>query len=184
MVKGNEERTGNLKSVLANLKGIVGEQSHTITQLQSDLSDMQTFVNKSTLEIHGVPYGQIEDLCVLLINIVTKLELPVPHQSDFNELCRLLSKTGTDSPILVTFALCDVRGSRLRKLPKSDALSTVFFNEHLSTVCGELFWKARVRGKEMGYKFVWVVSGKIYAKKVESTDVVRVTNVQDLEKIR
>lgn len=190
MVKGNEERTGNLESELANVKGIVGEQSHTITQLQSDLSDMQTFVNKSTLEIYGVPYGQNEDLCLLLINIATKLELPVPQQSDFNELSRLPSKRGTAAPILVTFASCDVRErwmsyrSRLRKLPKSDALSSVFFNEHLTRVCRELFWKARVRGKDMGFKFVWVKSGKIYAKKAEGMDIVRVTNVQDLEKIR
>ncbi|CAN8003405.1 unnamed protein product [Ixodes pacificus] len=133
MVKSNEERTGNLESELANVKGIVGEQSHTITQLQSDRSDVQTFVNKSTLEIHGVPYVQNEDLCLLLINIATKFELPVHQQSNFNELCRLPSKRGTAAPILVTFASCDVRErwmscrSRLRKLPKSDVLSSVFF---------------------------------------------------------
>lgn len=190
MVKGNEERTGNLESELKKVKGIVGEQSHTITQLQSDLSDMQTFMNRSTLEIHGVPYRQNENLSLLLINIATKLELPVPQQNDVNEICRIPSKRGATAPILVTFASCDVRErwmsyrNRLRKLPKSDALSSVFFNEHLSRVIRELFWKARVRGKEMGYKFVWVKSEKIYAKKAENMDIVRVNNVQDLEKIR
>ncbi|CAN7950286.1 unnamed protein product, partial [Ixodes hexagonus] len=166
MVKGNEERTGNLESELASVKGIVGEQSYTITQLQSDLSDMQSFVNKLTLKIHGVPCGQNEDLFLLLNNTATTIALPVPQQSDLNELRRLPSKRGTAAPIPITFASCDVREkwmscrSRLRKLPKSDALSSVFFNEHLSRVCRELFWKARVREKEMGYKFVWVRSGK------------------------
>lgn len=188
-IKSNDEKTGRLEGELVAVKSIVAEQSHTIQQLQNDLSDMQMLANRTTMEIHGMPDSQNENLGLLLNHIATSLGLPPLQQSDVTELCRLPSRKGATAPILVRFASSCVRDrwmnhrNRLREFPPTDVLSGVFFNEHLSRVCRELFWKARVKGKTLHYKFVWVKSGKIYAKKAENMDIVRINSVQDLEKL-
>lgn len=188
-VTNNEARIEQLGGELAATKEVVLEQSNTIHQLQSDLNDMQTLLCKSTLEINGIPSSQIENLGLVVNNLAERLDLPPLQQADVSELCRLPSKKGVTAPILVIFASIDVRDrwmacrSRLRALPSPDALSKVFFNERLSRVGRELFWKARVKGKANNYKFVWVKYGKIYAKKSENMDTIRINSVQDLEKI-
>ncbi|KAG0416723.1 hypothetical protein HPB47_006169 [Ixodes persulcatus] len=131
------------------MKRVVDEQSRTMQQLQSDLNDVQQFTSRSSLEIQGVLSSKNENLAQIVNDLAAKLELPALQQGDVNELCRLPPKSSPSAPILIRFTLIDARErwmsrrNKLRELPRSDAFSKVFLNEHLSRANKELFWRAR-----------------------------------------
>ena len=68
----------------------------------------------------------------------------------------------------------------LGPLAREKVLPRLFFNENLTRANKELFWRARSKGNEKQYKYVWVKNAKIYAKKTESTPVLRINCVSDL----
>ena len=59
----------------------------------------------------------------------------------------------------------------------------IYINECLTTENNNLFWKARNRGREKNYKYVWVKNGKIFVKKDPNAATIRVKIEKDLSKI-
>lgn len=71
----------------------------------------------------------------------------------------------------------------LRLLSQKGCLPKLYFSDNLTRTNKELFWQARQKGKAQGYKFVWVKRAKIFAKKSENSELVRINQLADIDKI-
>lgn len=118
-----------------------------------------------------------------------KLSLRNFQSSDIVAIHRLPRKRDLAPLVLVNFASVSIKETwmkargGLQRLSQSHDEPKVFFNDHLTQVNKNLFWMARTKGREMGYKFVWLKNAKIYARKSEGVPAVRISAVGDLEKI-
>ena len=45
----------------------------------------------------------------------------------------------------------------------------IYANERLTQYNSNLFWLARMAGKQLGFRFVWTTNGKIFMKKDDSS---------------
>lgn len=56
----------------------------------------------------------------------------------------------------------------------------IFVTEHLSPANKALHAAARLKAKELGYKFIWVRNGRIFLRKAEGTEQIYVRNMESL----
>ncbi|XP_061402875.1 uncharacterized protein LOC133338785 [Musca vetustissima] len=61
--------------------------------------------------------------------------------------------------------------------------NVVYVNEELTAYNKRLLWMAKTKAKEMGWKFVWVKNGNIYARKNENSSFTIIHNSTDIEDI-
>lgn len=64
------------------------------------------------------------------------------------------------------------------------AESPVYVNEHLTGLNKKLLGTAIAQKRRVGWKFVWCSGGKIFARKDTTSDVLKITCLGDVEKIR
>jgi len=60
----------------------------------------------------------------------------------------------------------------------------VLIIEQMPYVLKELRWKAKCRASEKGWKYVWYAEGKVLARKIENSKVIRIATERDLERIK
>lgn len=70
---------------------------------------------------------------------------------------------GCSSPAIIN--KFSSRRSTLRALAETGNISKMFLSENLSRNNRDVFWQARSRPGEKGYRFVWLKNGKTFAKK-------------------
>lgn len=61
--------------------------------------------------------------------------------------------------------------------------SPVYVNEHLTNSNKRLLGAAIAKKKGVGWKFVWTAGGKIFARKDDTSSVLRIAGMTDVEKI-
>lgn len=188
-VSDNEATVAKLQTEVGSLKSSLSSQSQEIQLLRAELNNSEQFSRQSNLEIHGFPCSPNENLPSALGDIAQKIGIREFKTSEIDTVHRLPSTRGATPVILVRFRAVQTRerwlSSRrlLGPLAREKVLPVLYFNENLTRANKELFWRARSKGNEKHYKYVWVKNAKIYAKKTESTPVVRINCVSDLELI-
>lgn len=185
--------TKDMGAEVGALQTTVKEQANSIRLLQTELNDLDQQRRLPNLEIQGLPSTPKENLGMVLCDLASKIGLSQFQPSDVLSARRLPSKK-TDKPgtaplILVSFASVSLKEQwmgcrgRLRELSHVGLLPKIYFNENLTQSNRELFWMARMKGKEKQFKYIWAKNGQIYAKKSDSTAVLRIASVGDIEKI-
>ncbi|CAN7985824.1 unnamed protein product, partial [Ixodes hexagonus] len=178
-----------LRTEVVALKDTVSEQAHTIQSLQTELNDADQRGRQHIMEIHGMNVIPNEALPSILAGLADKLEIAGHQSADVVSVFRLPGKRAINPPILVKFASVAAKDkwmqarSKLRQLSRDNPPETLYFNDSLTQTNRELFWQARARGKEHGYKFVWVKNARIYARKDEGASPVRIQQRSDLDLI-
>lgn len=56
----------------------------------------------------------------------------------------------------------------------------IYLNEQLTTQNTALFYQARLLRKEKQYRYVWTRDGNIYLKKADTTQKIKIKNIEDL----
>lgn len=188
-VSANEKKMKELDAESAILRATVSEQSVAIKKLQDEANDAEQYSRQMNMEISGLPVSNNENLSNEVCDLARKLGLNDFHAPDILAIHRLPSRKGAIPVVLVRFASLRIRDrwmdarGKLRSLAGSGTVPRIFLNENLTRANKELFWLARSRGKEKGYKFVWVRGGKIFAKKLEGAPLVRIFCSSDVDKI-
>lgn len=72
---------------------------------------------------------------------------------------------------------------KLGLLNSDGSPDNIFFNDNLTQANGELFWLARAREKERGYKFVCVKNTRISARKKVGAPLVKLQQQNALDLI-
>lgn len=190
--KAQKEVTKGMGEEIGALQVTVSEQANTILRLQAELNDRDQQHRLPNMEIQGVPLTPKENLGKVLCDLASKIGLPQFRTSDVLSIQRLPNKK--DKPdgvplLLVSFASVFLKEQwmgcrgRLRDLNRDGALPKLFFNDNLTRANRELFWKARSRGKEMQYRYIWTKNAQIYARKAEGSPLLRINSVADIAKI-
>lgn len=188
-VSANDAVIKELKSEVGSLKSSLSVQSDEIQRLRSELNNSEQYSRRSNLEIHGLPCNPNEDLPSMLADIAEKAGISEFRSSEVDAVHRLPPSRGAIPVVLVRFRAAITRDRWLSRraslgpLARERKLPRLFFNENLTPTNRELFWKARSKGKEKQYRFVWVKNANIYAKKTEGAPLVRVNCISDLELI-
>ncbi|CAN7940022.1 unnamed protein product [Ixodes pacificus] len=185
----SKKEINDLKAEMTQLKNVVSENAACISHLQVELNDAGQYNRLPNLEIHGMPVSANEDLKKSVFDLADKLSIPYFQPSDVVAVHRFPSKKDKIPPILVRFSSSAAREiwmkarSGLRELAQARTLPQLYFNENLTQINRNLFWKARTRGKEKRFKYVWVRNGKIFAKRQDEATPVRISCEHDLELI-
>ncbi|KAH9365763.1 hypothetical protein HPB48_016851 [Haemaphysalis longicornis] len=160
------------------------------SQLNSRLNELEQYQRLNNIEIKGLPDNCDELAAVKLIG--TKLGEPLDvHDIDLCHKIRI--PNSVQKNVIVRFTRRSKRNEILAKARKArltteslgfDGTSKpVFLNEHLTPKNKQLLGAAVARKKEVGWKFVWTAEGKILARRGESTPIMRIASMSDVERM-
>lgn len=187
--KAQDKVVKELQTETKALRSLLSDQALEIQQLKAVQNDTDQSNRTSNLEIHGIPFLPHENLGGILTNLAGQLSIQGFQPTHVEAVHRLPARRDAVPPILVRFSSAPLKErwmmsrSRLSSLPFGDSQPRVYFNDNLTDSNKKLFWMARTRGKEKGYKFVWVRHGQIFAKQNEGSTLLRIINAAALEQI-
>lgn len=178
-------------------------------QLRSTLGDLQAKTNileqqsrKCNLEIQCVPENKKENVCTIITQLGRVVKCDIKEQDIMH--CTRIAKSNTSSArprsIIVQLATPRLRDQLLASITKFNQENPqeklncshlgfagekfpVYVAEHLSPANRALHAAARIKAKEMHYKYVWVRDGKIFVRKIEGAEYILIKNMSSLSKI-
>lgn len=163
------------------------------TKIQEHVNHLDQYGRRNNLEVHGVDEKPAENLGEILGTLANQLNLPF-EPNDVEGMHRLPSRkktTNRPSPIIVRFVNRQTTakwlekkktGIECRNIISHGSQNMIYINENLSPFNKELYWNARVRGKELNYKYVWVKNGSILMRKDDDATALRIGSLDDLPK--
>lgn len=187
--KSHDKTIKDLQSETSALRSIVAEQTNEIRQLRTNHNDSDQTNRLSNLEIHGIPVSSQENIVNTMTNLADQLGVEGFEPAHVVVAHRLPAKPGTVPPILIRFSTVSQKErwmacrGRLGSIRQDESHPRIYFNDNLTEANRKLFWLARTRGKEKGYKFVWVRHGKIFAKQNQNSPLLRILNTDALEQL-
>lgn len=186
----NTQAVKTLQVEVSSLQATVQSQAAEILQIRAEENDSEQYSRLPNMELHGWAVSPGENLVSCMSELASKLSLADSFQpSDILEIHRLPAKRDGIPPVIVRFSSVRAKETwmaargTLRSLSQTRVLPRLYFNDNLTRANKELFWQARQNGKAKGYKFVWVKRGKIFAKKSEDADLIRINRLTDIDKI-
>lgn len=166
---------------------------------QADLVKSEQYSRNRNLEIKNVKERPDESLSDILSKIGKEIDEPI-SVTDVDACHRVSTKDKNKRNIVVQFVRRDKRDKVLEKARKkrltneklglptesSSGSSTdqpIYINEHLCQYMKRLLGMAVTRKREVGWKFVWVKNGNIFARRDEKSQVATIKRESDLDKI-
>ncbi|KAL4085242.1 hypothetical protein QTP88_027101 [Uroleucon formosanum] len=96
---------------------------------------------------------------------------------DIENAYRKPSNRNLDEPfIIVEFASTKKRDEFIKKR----SYHRIYINKSPTAFNKKLFWESRMKGKELGYRFIWTSHGRIFCKKGEQDKKIQVKCFEDL----
>nr|XP_050038480.1 uncharacterized protein LOC126535740 [Dermacentor andersoni] len=187
--------TGDIKALHQEIKALTAQNQHLKAEnerLEKKVDELEQYQRSNNLEIRGVPEeldstSVIKKIGELVGEAVTDTDIDICHRvptarrEDKNIVVRFISRTKRN-----TF----LAKSKKKKLSSEDVgykgtgITTIYVNGHLTRQNKQLLGAALAEKKKAGWKYVWVSSGKILARKDEQTDAIRIANKQDIAHIK
>lgn len=186
-----EEKT----AIIDQLKKDNEHLKSSVKQLNNKLNTVEIHMRESNVEINGIPEHKSENL----VNTVLQLGKVVSHQLSIEDVqcvtrVAKLNKNN-DKPRSVVVKLRSARQRdellaavvNFNKANVSDKLSShhlgiggmkkpVFVSEHLTPANKSLHAAARLKAKQLNYRFTWVRNGRIYVRKDEFSQAILIKN--------
>lgn len=195
-----------LASLCAGLKKENSELREMNESLQSDcqmlrrqatgheqrIVELEQYSRNRNIEIKGVPVAENESLPDILDIIGRSVEESIT--ADDIEVCHRVPCRGTSqSNIIVQFCSRTKRDSVLEKARKKRLSTTdfgfrqqapIFLNDHLCPALKKLLGTAVAKKKDSGWRFVWTRDGKIFGRKTETSRILRISCLADIDKMQ
>lgn len=174
-----------------------------VQNLSTRLNQMDQLSRAANIEIQCVPEHNNENLITLVSQLGRIISCPI-NEADI-AYCTRTAKYDSSSPrprsILVRLSSPRIRDTiiaaviKFNKAHPEDKLSTghlgiggnkspIYVVENLSPEGKYLFGAARKKAKkELGYKFVWVINGRVYARKTENSPPVYIRDMDTISKL-
>lgn len=158
--------------------------------LRDRLDELEQHHRLNNLEIKGLPADcdevevvkEIgnklgEEIVDTDIDICHKVD--IPHSKDRNVIVRFTRRSKRNA------VLAKARKMRLTTdaLGFEGASKPVFLNEHLTQKNKRLLGAAIAKKKSVAWKYVWTSNGKVLARRGESTPILRISTMSDVERM-
>lgn len=199
-VKFCSDTTDNIMEIQKDLKELKEDMKKLIVKnvelerenqrLQSRVDELEQYQRLNNLEIKGLPNDcdeleAVKEISKKLNEVINASDIDICHKID--------TPNSTVKNVLVRFTRRSKRNEILAKARKA-RLSTqslgfhgtskpVFVNEHLTQKNKQLLGAAIARKKVVQWKFVWSSNGKILARRAESTPIIRITSLTDVDRM-
>ncbi|XP_023949754.2 uncharacterized protein LOC112054281 [Bicyclus anynana] len=208
MEQQHEELKKEIQLKIKNINSLENENKilqTNINDLNTRLSQLEQHSRANNVEIQCLPEHRNENLLSVVnqIAVTTKYNL---KETDIH-LCTRTSKIQKDSrrprSVVVKFSCPRVRDEFLASLINfnkkavkvGDKLNTshvglggepkpIYVAEHLSPNQRALHAAARIKAKELNYRFVWIKRGCIYMRKSDSTEYKFIRNMDTLANLK
>ncbi|XP_039287805.1 uncharacterized protein LOC120352171 [Nilaparvata lugens] len=180
--------------IIESLKSDKLALSKKITELSVRLTDLEQYSRSNTLEIHGIPGSQNENVAGIVMEIGKALDVPI--KEDMIVAChRLKQKNNRPSPgIIVKFVHRTVKERIMERRRVKRTLSTrhlglasdtpIYINQSLCQERAILFAKAKKVKKELNFKFLWIDrTGNIKIRRDETSTICVIKTDSDIEKL-
>lgn len=184
------KKVDSLARVTHDLKGRTNEnewQGHErdarIKELEGAVENAEQYSRRKNIEIHGIAQQDREDLPAIVKNLAAKLSISVPQPDKIESMHRLKAREGKIAPFIVRFKDGSERDFWVSKRMALKS-ERVFINENLTKLQRWLFWNAKECARASGFQYVWIKNGKIWVRKRQGANAVRIENDSDLDKIR
>ena len=183
----------NMETQINQLTAQLKEKDEIIKNLQTRIAYLEQYTRKNNIEIHGVTETRDEDIEAIVCNIGRAIDVNI-NKNDIEAAHRIPTRRNdAPRPIIVRFQSRKIKNlvtaKKKVKITNRQALNTenasernVFIYE-LSPYFKDLMWKAKQKGRDKQWKFVWSTGGKLWARKDENSRPVRITSESDLAKI-
>lgn len=199
-VKNCDETCDGVNAIMNDVKELrkdmqkLSKKNEELTAENQRLSDkieeLEQYQRSNNVEIKGVPVtGDAHDI---VKRIGTLLDVPI-LDSDIDVCHRVPTFNPLEKNIIVRFVQRTKRDKILQKCKKQRITtkdldygghgSPVYVNEHLTNSNKRLLGAAIAKKKGVGWKFVWTAGGKIFARKDDTSSVLRIAGMTDVEKI-
>lgn len=192
--KINEEMK-KLKKEVSEMDKKLEEKEETISDLQKRLLESETYVRNRNIEIHGVEEHEGEDVEDIVCQTAAALGVQL-RKDDIDATHRVFSRNTTaPRPIVAQLISRKKRAEMLSQRrttvlnkqvnKRKDGNGRVFVYEQIPYYLKDLKWKAKQKAEEKGWQFVWIVEGKLFARKgTGNSKAIRIVSERDLEMIK
>lgn len=165
-----------------------------VEQTTKEESSSESWTRLNNVEIKGVPVKTNENLFEVLNKITAAVDCTVLKEQ-INYLSRVPTFGSKEKNIIVSFVNRYVKEefvaqARAKKnlttahIGLADETRRIFVNDHLSPNQKKLLTKTKDAAKAKGYQFVWVKFSKIHVRKNDTSNLIIVHNMQDLNKLK
>lgn len=156
------------------------------------MNEIEQYSRNKNVEIKGVEEVGKENLKEIVVSIADKLGVNMSVE-EIDVIHRVNNRNNREPrDIIVQFKRREIRDSLLQvkkvkinniDITKGKLDKLVYINEHLTPYNKMLFWEARKKSNDKGFRFVWIKNGKIFVRKHETEKAHRIQNEDDLKKI-
>lgn len=190
-LKKVETENAELKAANSSLTSECALLRDKVTENELRITQLEQYSRNKNIEIKGVPTTQNEKLESVLAAIGNAVDEPV-SESDIEVCHRVPTRDASRHNIVVQFHNRSKRNALLEKARKKRVTTAdighqdrqpIYINEHLCPTLKVLLGKTVAKKNEKNWRFCWTKEGKIFARKNESSRVLRVTKLSDLDKI-
>ena len=160
-----------------------------IHELEEKYDDIEQYLRKFNLEIHGIPERKEEEVTQIILDLAEAIDADV-REEDIDICHRLYKAEGKARPIIVKFTNYDSKYEmyskrlRLRKVDNREkfGVERIFINENLTSRRALLYSKVRKKVKDNPVWNTWTIDGKIFLRKSPTGRPIRIKAEDDINK--
>lgn len=177
---------------LEESQNTVSKMRDTLTLIQDDLHIKEQLARCNNVEIKGIPFKKSENLFNIIYKIAEAVQTPI-RKEDINYVARVPNPQGDSQKNIIValhnrytkeefIAAARKKGRLLKDLGFSSDLK-YFVNDHLTLHNKALLKEAKKLASVHNFRYVWVKHCQILVRKSDTSQIFRIKNEQDLQKI-
>lgn len=184
-IKDNEKEIVCLKEKLVEKEKENKLLQSVNEKFEDDIRDLQQRSRHINIVIRGVKEERRENIWALVESVGNRIGIENPG-NDIQVCHRVPSRSQNGPrPIVVRLINSKTRDIWLKEYKAKQLWKQqLYVNEHLTPYNQNLFYHTRKLAKEQGYKFAWTKDCQIYLKKNETSKLIIIKSMRDIELIR
>lgn len=177
---------------IMNLQDEVISTQNAMAGMKAEVEAMEQWTRLSNVEIRGVPVSKDENLFAVVEKIGTATGYPIlrnqlnyisrvpTYSKEKNIVMSFINRYVKEEFIAAARAYKDLKGSDIGFGNKTQR---IFVNDHLTPASKNLLSKVKLKASDLGYRYKWVKYGKIHIRKNDTSPVIIISKISDLNKL-
>lgn len=192
------ETKAELKSTQSELRSLLHENE----LLKLEINEMQQYSRRDNVMVFGIPETNDESV-YQIIDKISEVTGGAEYTADISIAHRLPARPGKPKPIVIKFMKrrsrdgwlqcfkneakkdADWPGLPLHRINPQLGPSAARFTagDHLTATTRNILNTTRDAARNKGYRFVWTRDGKIFARRDESSPVIKINSLYDADNL-
>jgi len=165
---------------------------HELNKVQLALNEVEQYSRRKNIEIHGVDQNNEENVMEVVKKLAKKINVPFneemvqeayrmkPPKKNRNNRPPVIFARFNNKYVAETWLKKTKTNIKCIEIVPQGSENKIYINENLTKRTRDLYFQARIRGKELRFKYVWTKFGKIFMKKDDDDRAICILNYDDL----